>query len=108
MPAVSRLLFALLFAAALLAGTAGWAKPPKAKPKPTAADEKLPPPLTRYKGRVIAQTMHFTGAPWLVRESREREEECSTLLEVLDVQPGQVVCDFGCGNGFYTLPIAKK
>ena len=38
-----------------------------------------------------------------MRESRQREEDCATLLKALDVKPGQVVCDMGCGNGFYTL-----
>ena len=66
-----------------------------------------PPPRTHYKGREIAVTMHYTGAPWLVRESREREEECSTLLKALKLKPDQVVCDLGCGNGFYAIPIAK-
>src|SRR4051812_41133418 len=40
------------------------AKPPTDKPAPIP-DEKLPPALTHYMGREIAQTMHFTGAPWL-------------------------------------------
>ena len=62
---------------------------------------------THYKGREIAKTMHYLGAPWLVRENREREEECSTLLKVLGVTPGDVVCDLGCGNGFYTLKLAE-
>jgi SAM-dependent methyltransferase len=69
--------------------------------------EEIPPPLTHYRGRRIAQTMHFAGAPWLVRESREREEECSALLEALGVKRGQTVCDMGCGNGFYTLKLAE-
>jgi SAM-dependent methyltransferase len=51
--------------------------------------------------------MHYLGAPWLVRESREREEDCETLLEKLNVEPGQVVCDMGCGNGFYALRLAR-
>ena len=67
----------------------------------------LPPPLTHYKGREIAQTMHYAGAPWLTRESREREEDCKTLLKALRIQPGQTVCDMGCGNGFYTLKLAR-
>jgi SAM-dependent methyltransferase len=61
-----------------------------------------------YKGRRIATTMHYLGAPWLTRESREREEECSRLLRILDVEAGDVVCDLGCGNGFYTLPLAER
>ncbi len=68
---------------------------------------KLPPPLVTYKGREIATTMHYLGAPWLVRESREREEECTTMLKALHVKPGQTVCDMGCGNGFYTLKLAE-
>lgn len=66
------------------------------------------PPPTHFMGREIAQTMHYTGAPWLVRESRQREEDCRLLLEALELQKGQTVCDLGCGNGFYTLEIAKQ
>jgi ubiquinone/menaquinone biosynthesis C-methylase UbiE len=51
--------------------------------------------------------MHYAGAPWLVRESRQRQEDCETLLRELKVEPGQTVCDFGCGNGFYTLKLAE-
>ena len=69
-------------------------------------EEKPPPPLTHYKGREIAQTMHYTGAAWLTRESREREEDCTTMLKALKIEPGQTVCDLGCGNGFYTLKLA--
>jgi len=51
--------------------------------------------------------MHYTGAPWLVRESRQREEDCRMLLEALAIKPGQTVCDLGCGNGFYTVELAR-
>ena len=67
----------------------------------------MPVPLTEYMGRQIAQTMHYEGAPWLIRDSREREERCSLLLANLGVKPGMTVCDMGCGNGFYSLPIAR-
>jgi SAM-dependent methyltransferase len=67
----------------------------------------IPPPQTHFHGREIAQTMHFAGAPWLVRESRQREEDCRLLLESLAIRPGQTVCDMGCGNGFYTLELAR-
>ena len=77
-------------------------------PVPSARESAdLPPPSTHYMGREIATTMHYLGAPWLVRESRQREEDCETLLEALDVRPGQVVCDLGCGNGFYSLQLAR-
>jgi len=67
----------------------------------------IPPAQTHHMGREIAQTMHFTGAPWLVRESRQREEDCRTMLKALNVKRGQTVCDMGCGNGFYTLQLAR-
>ncbi|HEV2969946.1 MAG TPA: class I SAM-dependent methyltransferase [Pirellulales bacterium] len=73
----------------------------------TATAEKAPPPLKYYKGREIADAMHYSGASWLVRESREREEECTTMLKALHLKPGQTVCDMGCGNGFYTLKLSS-
>jgi ubiquinone/menaquinone biosynthesis C-methylase UbiE len=72
-----------------------------------AEDDAASPPAREYKGREIAQTMHFLGAPWLTRESREREEDCKTMLAALHVKPGDTVCDLGCGNGFYTLKLAR-
>lgn len=63
---------------------------------------------TEYLGRPIAQTMHYLGAPWLVRDSRQREEEPAKLLAALGVERGMTVCDLGCGNGFYTLPLAAE
>lgn len=74
---------------------------------PIPADAQIPPASTHYMGREIAQTMHYTGAPWLIREVRDREEDTRTLMKALDFKPGQAVCDMGCGNGFYTLKIAK-
>src|SRR5688572_31090575 len=70
-------------------------------------EHEAPPPLKHYKGREIAQTMHYTGAAWLTRESRQREEDCALMLTALNIQPGQTLCDLGCGNGFYTLQLAK-
>src|SRR3954471_23062806 len=72
-----------------------------------AIDPTPAPKTNEYMGREIAQTMHYSGAEWLTRESREREEDCKTLLAALNVKPGDTVCDLGCGNGFYTLKLAK-
>lgn len=66
-----------------------------------------PPALTEYEGRVIAQTMHWQGAAWLVRHKRDREEATLLMREKLDLKPGMSVCDMGSGNGYHTLPIAK-
>lgn len=105
---------ALLLVTCLLAGSApAQAVAPAAPATPPAIDlavdrtAPIPPAVTHHRGREIAQTMHYTGAPWLVRESRQREEDCRLLLEALDVRPGQVICDLGCGNGFYTLELAR-
>jgi ubiquinone/menaquinone biosynthesis C-methylase UbiE len=73
-------------------------------PHPLSAE--IPPPLEEYKGRVIAQTMHYTGAEWLIRDEREREERCSLMLANLGVKRGMTICDMGCGNGFYALQLA--
>lgn len=73
---------------------------------PTWAQD-VPQPVTEYMGRRIAQTMHYEGAPWLIRDSREREERCSLLLANLGIRRGMTVCDMGCGNGFYSLPMAR-
>lgn len=77
------------------------------KAKDASETSEVPKAPLDYMGRRIARTMHYEGAPWLVRESRERQEECSKLLVALQVEPGQTVCDLGCGNGFYTLKLAK-
>jgi cyclopropane fatty-acyl-phospholipid synthase-like methyltransferase len=100
---IAALLVAPWSAAGLRAEDA--AKPAAETPSANST-EKIPPPQKFYKGREIAQTMHYLGAPWLVRESREREEECTTLLKALQIKPGQTICDMGCGNGFYTLKLA--
>lgn len=72
-----------------------------------ADTEGIPPPLKRYKGRRIAPTMHYSHAAWLLRDVRQQEEDCEQLLQILEVQPGQTICDLGCGNGFYTLRLAQ-
>ena len=73
----------------------------------SAENGETAPGLTEYKGRTIAPTMTYHGADWLIRESREKEEHCRTLIKALHVKPGDTVCDMGCGNGYYTLKIAR-
>lgn len=72
------------------------------------ADEAENSERTHYKGRAIAKTMHWLGAEWLLRETREKEENVSLLMESLGVEPGQTVCDLGCGNGAHTLLLAER
>ncbi len=58
-------------------------------------------------GREIAQTMHWRGAEWLMREMREKEERTSEMMENLGIKPGMNVADIGSGNGYHTLKMAK-
>ena len=95
----SKRLFALLLCLLLLLAASFRAQSPDQPAEPK--------PLTHYLGREIAQTMHWSGAKWLTREEREKEEDTKTLVEALHVKPGQTVCDLGCGNGFYTLQLAR-
>ncbi|MEM9379051.1 MAG: class I SAM-dependent methyltransferase [Planctomycetota bacterium] len=60
-----------------------------------------------YLGRTVARTMHWGGAKWLVRKTREEEENGVLLRKWLDVQAGDRVCDLGCGNGYHALPLAR-
>lgn len=60
-----------------------------------------------YLGRTIAPTMSHHGAGWLVREEREEEENTDLLLEQLRLEPGDVACDVGAGNGYHALRMAK-
>jgi ubiquinone/menaquinone biosynthesis C-methylase UbiE len=79
----------------------------KAEEDAEKENKKAPPGLRFYMFREIAQTMHYSGASWLVRQTRESEEHCSLVLANLGLKPGMTVCDMGCGNGYYTLDIAK-
>jgi cyclopropane fatty-acyl-phospholipid synthase-like methyltransferase len=98
------------FAIALILWNATAALAQERQPETTRPTEKArrpPPALKEYMGRRIAQTMHYTGAEWLIRDNREQEERCSLMLANLGVKRGMAICDMGCGNGFYSLQMAK-
>jgi len=61
-----------------------------------------------YMDRVLAAPMSHLGASWLVRPERELEENATRAFEQLQLKKGMRVCDLGCGNGYWTLPIARK
>jgi ubiquinone/menaquinone biosynthesis C-methylase UbiE len=61
-----------------------------------------------YLGRVVAQPMSHLGASWLIRPERDEEENTSDSFIQLKLTSGMTVCDMGCGNGYWTLPIARK
>ncbi len=67
----------------------------------------VPPAVSEFMGREVAQTMHFSGSDWLVRHEREQEEAVTLMRRKLELKPGMVVCDMGCGNGYHAFPMAK-
>jgi ubiquinone/menaquinone biosynthesis C-methylase UbiE len=84
--------------------------PPPAQPPASVAavePEPEPPAVTEYQGRTVAQTMHWKGAPWLQRQTREEEENGGLMREQLELKPGQTVCDLGSGDGYHTLWMAS-
>lgn len=88
--------------------TAGWRADHGSRQDDEEGEGKgIPPGRDVYLGRRIAQTMHYLGAEWLIRDEREREERCSMMLANLGIRPGMTLCDMGCGNGYHTLRMAE-
>ena len=58
--------------------------------------------------RVPADYMSFRGADWLEREARVQEEQPLRVLDVMGLEPGDVVADVGCGSGYYARKIAPR
>ena len=56
--------------------------------------------------RVPAVFMTYLGAEWLERADREFEEQPQGVLEVMALEPGDVVADVGCGSGYYARQMA--
>ena len=86
-------------------------EPPKKKAEPERYEmraEHDPNGIGKfYMGREIAHVMGYTGAGWLERPEREREEKVSKLMPSLDIKAEQVVADFGAGSGFHTMKLSK-
>ncbi len=58
-------------------------------------------------GRRIAPVMGLSGADWLDREEREREEQPEKAIAEFNLKPGMIVADVGAGTGFYSIRMAK-
>ncbi len=73
------------------------------------ADRQRPQEEARrtYLDRIVAAPMSHEGASWLVRPERQAEENAEKALGHLGLTAGMSVCDLGCGNGYWTLPMAK-
>ncbi len=51
--------------------------------------------------------MSVSGADWLDREERVREEKPDEAIAQLNLKPGMMVADIGAGTGFYTVRLAR-
>lgn len=51
--------------------------------------------------------MSHLGAAWLIRPERNQEEKAQEAFGVLGIEPGTVIADIGCGNGYWTMPMAR-
>ncbi|MEM9364367.1 MAG: class I SAM-dependent methyltransferase [Planctomycetota bacterium] len=71
----------------------------------------LSPPVEEarrtYQGRIVAKPMSHLGAAWLIRPERNQEEKAQEAFGVLAIEPGMVIADIGCGNGYWTMPMAR-
>jgi ubiquinone/menaquinone biosynthesis C-methylase UbiE len=89
---------------------------PKGKESPRKASakvedddpHKLPDRPGTYMGRAIAPVMSYLGADWLLRDTREDEEQPEQMLDALDLKPGDVVADVGAGVGYTSIRIARR
>ena len=61
-----------------------------------------------YMGREIADVMTFHGADWLLRDTRDAEEQPDRMLDALKLTPGMTVADVGAGVGFTSVRMAKR
>jgi ubiquinone/menaquinone biosynthesis C-methylase UbiE len=52
--------------------------------------------------------MSVSGADWLDREDRVREEQPEKAIAQLNLKPGMIVGDVGAGTGFYSIRMAKE
>ena len=82
-----------------------------AKPKTKAKAKRkveVPAGPKVYMGREIADVMSHLGADWLIRDTREAEEQPERMLDALKIQPGWSVADVGAGVGYTSLRMAKR
>ncbi len=85
--------------------------PPTTEPTPTAryqTGQRTRDGIGKYYfGREIAHFMTHHAAPWLERREREQEERPDLVLKALQLRPGDLVADIGCGTGYFSWRMAQ-
>jgi ubiquinone/menaquinone biosynthesis C-methylase UbiE len=61
-----------------------------------------------YMGREIAQVMGYTGAEWLERADRAKEEQPQKMVAALGLNPTDTVADVGAGTGYISQLLAQQ
>jgi len=61
-----------------------------------------------YMGREIAHVMGHQGADWLERSDREREEQPTKAIDLMQLRATDVVADIGAGTGYFSFRMAAK
>lgn len=59
-----------------------------------------------HMGREIAHVMGFQGMSWLERPEREAEENTTSLLKNMNIQPSDTIADIGAGSGYHVFKMA--
>lgn len=84
----------------------------KAEQKPAESAEvdphQLPDKPGNFMGRAIAPVMSYLGADWLLRDTREQEEQPEQMIDALNLKAGDVVADVGAGVGYTSVRLAKR
>ena len=107
MPRPAPSLFALLVLLTLAPATPAPAQDEEPAPAASRRAKPRSKPGT-YMGRPIADVMSFHGADWLVRDTREAEEQPETMLDALKLAPGSTVADVGAGVGYTSLRLSVR
>jgi ubiquinone/menaquinone biosynthesis C-methylase UbiE len=66
------------------------------------------PGVHPISGRRFADVMAASGASWLDREERDREEAPDAAIDIIGVKKGAIVADVGAGSGYMTVKLAKR
>lgn len=104
--------FGVLPSVALAQDTEPATKPAAPAAKPKAKTKPARPPHRdtgkTYMGRPIADVMSYQGADWLIRATREEEEQPDAMIDALKIEPGSTVADVGAGVGYTSLRLSKR